>query len=186
VGARRLEPGTGLLPVVGEKREASLRAGRVALLERARDRGVKLPASLAELRSVGHLGGEGMLEGPDALGIELSLVDELCAPQLLERLVQLEIGKVRDPAEERFGEFLPDDRRGLEQLLVELGQPVDARCQQSLHAPGHRDGVQRLPQAVAPPGALEAPRLHQLLHDLLDEEGIASRHVEDARGQTPQ
>ena len=77
--------------------------------------------SLDELRAVGDLLGERVLEGVLDLREQRFLEDEVAPAQCAQRLVELVVGDDRDAAQDRFRELLADDRGGLEHAALAIG-----------------------------------------------------------------
>ena len=183
VPARRLERLAGGLPVLGQQRRALVEPLRVLLGDRPRHRGVDGGAPLAELRAVGHLLGQRVLERVQRLGVELLLVDELARDQLAKRLLELRRLQLDDPRRA--------PARG-----TPCRSPPPPGAPPSRAAPAGRCAP-RAPPARSPARAssstgphepvgaalaLEAARLDQRLHHLLDEERVARAC---ARGSAP-
>ena len=186
VPARRLERLPGGLPVLGQERRALLQALGVLLDERARDRGVNRAAALAELRAVGHLLGQRVLEGIQRLGVELLLIDELARDEVSKRVFEVLRRQVEDPLQDRLGELLADHRSPLQHGLLACSEPVDPRGEDGLHAGRHRILLHRRREPVGAALALKAPALDERLHELLDEERVASGALADQLRQPVQ
>src|SRR5206468_13068923 len=77
VPARRLECLTGGLPVLRQERRALVEPLGVVIVDRARDRGVDRGAALGELRAVGDLLRQWVLEGEGRVRVRRLLVEEL-------------------------------------------------------------------------------------------------------------
>ena len=136
-------------------------------------------AALAKLRPVGHFLRQRMLEGVERLGVELLLVDELARDEIAKRVLELGRLELDDPFQDRRGKLLADHCRRLQYRLIALREAVDARGEGGLHAGRHRRLLDGSHEPVTPAFALEAPRLDQRLHELLDEEGVASGLLAD-------
>jgi hypothetical protein len=74
-------------------------------------------AALAQLRAVGDLLGQRVLEGVQRLGIELLLVDELARDQGRKCLLEFCGLQVKNPCQDRLGELLADHCRRLQHSL---------------------------------------------------------------------
>ena len=133
-----------------EERRLLVEPALVQLLERARHRGVRARAPLAQLRAERDLLRERVLEGVLGDGVERRLVDELGASQRCERVAQLRVGEPCHARQHGLAELLADHGRGLEQLLLALGQPVDARGQHGLHARGNFELLERVTSRYDP------------------------------------
>ena len=70
---------------------------------------------------------------------------------------------------------MANHRRGLEQVLLLRGQPVDTCCQHGMHRGGHLEALQRVGQPVGATLASQDPSLHQCAHALLQKEGVTIR-----------
>ena len=77
------------------------------------------------MRAVGDLFDEGVLEGVLRLGVDGRLVDELCLHQRLQGGAQVALVDSGDVAQQRRRELPADHRRGLQHVLVPLGEPVN-------------------------------------------------------------
>ena len=137
-------------------------------------------APVGEHRAVRHLAGERMLEAPDALRMDRLLVDELGARQAREGRGELARRLLRDPLEQTQCEALPDHGGGTEQRLLRFAQPIDARRQHGLHCLGNAVRLDRLREAIATPLTFEVTGLRERAHDLLGEEGVATRARRDS------
>ena len=158
VPARGAERLAGLLPVMRQQRGALVEMLGVLPLDRARHRGVHLAAPLAELAAERHLLRQRMLEGVLGHRVERLLVDELGAAQRRQRRLQLVGGQLRHCRQQRLGEVLADHRRDLQQPLLALRQPIDARRQHRLHGRRHLEPLDRRHQPVGAARALrDAP-----------------------------
>ena len=76
--------------------------------------------------------------------------------------------------QEHDGDVLANDRRGLEQLLVIRGQPLDPGRQDHLHGSGDLDALDRPGQTIRAALAAERARFHEGLDALFDEERVAA------------
>ena len=123
--------------------------------------GVEAPPPILEQAPVGHVVGQGVLEGVLEIREEPRLVEELggleVARPAAERLLRL----LRDGLEEGEGHVLADDGGGLEQPLVLGREPVDAGGQDGLGRRRDLQGLRRPRQAVGararPPGPSSRP-----------------------------
>src|SRR5207249_9900288 len=87
--------------------------------------------------------------------------------------------EISHAAENRLREFLPDHRCRLKYPLLPLGQAVDPRREDALHGRGNVVALCRLDQTVRTSASRDNACLDQRLHDLLAEEGIATRALLD-------
>ena len=122
---------------------------------------------------VGHLVGQGVLEGVLDVGEQARLVEELGGLEPGEALGQRVGGSSGDACEHGHWDVGADHRGGLEQRLVLWRQPVDARRQDRLHRRRHVDGVRGLHEPVRAALAHEHPVVDEAPHALLEEERIA-------------
>ena len=143
-------------------------------LQRLGQRLVDARAALAQLRVVGHLLRQRVLERVLLLGIEGDLVQELGLHQRGERSLELALVDLHDARQQTRGKLAVDHRGSLQHALLALRQAVDAGRQQHVDA---RRYVERLTGAKQAVGAPRVPderaRLDHRLHDLLGEEGVA-------------
>ena len=95
------------------------------LFEHRHAPGVQRAAPFLEEAAIGHIVGEGVLEGVFKFREQARLVEKLGGPEVGHALPQLVIGLLRDGAEEGVGHILSDDRGHLEEALVLPRQPVD-------------------------------------------------------------
>ena len=148
VPARRLERLAGRLPVLGEQRRALVEPLRVLLGDRPRDRRVDRGAALAELRAVGHLLGQRVLERVDAPPGRAP-ARRRTRPRPGSRSASSSSARLEldDPREHRLGELLADHRRRLQHRLLALREPVDARREDGLHGRRHRRLLDRRARA---------------------------------------
>ena len=135
-------------------------------LERAADRGVERLAAGGEQALVGDLLGERVLEDVHRFDRSAQLVQELEAPQLAERGPERERVAPHGSQQPRR-DLAAEDGGGLEEALGILRQPVDAR---------HEDVLDR---GRDRPDVAQLRVVEQRSAQLLDEEGIAFRLVED-------
>src|SRR5262249_12944100 len=165
---------------------ASLGAGGGGrrLPPRRRRGGVVRRPPLAELRAIGDVGHERVLERVDRMRGDRDETDEVQILQISER--SIELARSSDTArlsEQRLVELLADDGRGLQHLLRELAEPVDARGQQRLDGGRKGEPLDRRGQAIGAARTDEGPGADQRLNDLLRENGIAAGALEYRRGQ---
>ena len=145
--------------------------------------GMQYPPPLLQEAAVGHLLGEGVLEGVDQLGKQARLVQELGVLEMREAQAERLFRQLRHSLEEGQGHLGADDRRGLEQALLLRGQAVDARRQDGLHRGWYLNGRQGVRQAVGSRLAHQGTGLHQRPHALLQEEGIALGALDQQLGE---
>ena len=135
--------------------------------------GMQHAPPLLQQAAVGHLVGQGMLEGVFALREEACLVEELGRLQVCQAAMQDVFGQLGNGLQQRQGHLRADHRGGLQQVFLLGWQAVDARRQDGLHRGRHLNRRQRLGQAVGTRLPYQHPGLHQGAHALLQEEGVA-------------
>ena len=111
----------------------------VTRLQGEDDARVELPAALRPEALVGHLVGERVPEPVLHLGEGADLVEELRPAQVAERLGERLLGELGHRGQDRKRDVLADDRGGLEQGLLGLGEVPDPAQQDALHRVGHRE-----------------------------------------------
>ena len=82
------------------------------------DAGVQRPPPLLEETAVGHLVGQGVLEGVLELGEQLRLVEELGRLQVRQAVVQGLLGQLGNGLEQGQGHLRANDGGGLEEALL--------------------------------------------------------------------
>ena len=137
------------------------------------DAGVQGTAPLLQETAVGHLVGEGVLEGVFEFGEEAGFVEELGGLQVAETAAQFLLGQLRDGLQEGEGHLSADDRRGLEEPLLLGRQAVDAGRQDGLHRGGDLQALEGLCQAIGAALADQHPGFHQGPDALFQEKGVA-------------
>jgi hypothetical protein len=139
------------------------------------DADMEYPPPLLEEAAVGHLLGEGVLEGVDELGKQTRLVQKLGILEIREPQSESPFGKSHHGLEQSQGYFCANDCCGLEEVLLLRQQAINARRQDGLHGRWHLHDGAGVHQAVGPRLAHQGSDLHQRPHTLLQEEGIALR-----------
>ena len=137
------------------------------------DAGMQRAPPLLQEAAIGHLVGEGVLEGVLALGEEPRLIEKLGGLQVGQAAVERLLGQLGNGLQQRQGHLGANHGSRLQEALLLGWQPVDARRQHRLHGGWYLDGRQGLPQAIGPTLADQDPGLHQGAHALFQEEGIA-------------
>ena len=130
-------------------------------------------------RLIGHLLGQGVLEGVGTLRKEARLVEELGGLEVRQAAMQRRLGQLGDGLQQGQGHLGADDRGGLQELLLLWGQPVDACRQYRLYRRRHLDGRQALRQPIGTRLAHQHPALHQGAHALFQEKRIALRALDE-------
>src|SRR3990172_666671 len=141
-------------------------------LNRLDDPRVEGPAPLLEQAPVGHLVGEGVLEGVLEVGKEARLVEELARLEMAETPAKLLLRKLGDHLEEGKRYILAHDRGSLEQPLVLGRQAIDPGRKDRLDRGRHLDRGKRGSQREGASLPAEDSRLRQGPNALLQEEGI--------------
>jgi hypothetical protein len=119
-------------------------------LESLDDPGVQCPPSLLEQRLVGHLLGEGVLEGVLDLGEQARLVEELGGLQMGEAPAERRLGHLGHGLEERQRHLVADDGSSVQKRFLLRREPVDTRRQHRLHRGRHLNARERPGQAIGP------------------------------------
>ncbi len=89
--------------------------------------GMEHPPPLLQEAPVGHLVGEGMLEGILVVGKEPCLVEELGRLEVHETAMERRLGQLGDGLQQRQGDFRPDDGGGLEEAFLLRWEPIHTR-----------------------------------------------------------
>jgi hypothetical protein len=166
--------------VIGQQRGALVELVGMALLGGTRHRGVHLRPARAELRAVGNLLRQRMLEGVLDLRIERRLVDELASAQGIERRGEpggrerAALIRRHHRGENGPGKLFADHRRGLQRALLVIAETVDARGEHRLHRGRNLHRFNRANEAIGTGCAGQAAAFQQRLHDLFDEERVAA------------
>jgi hypothetical protein len=97
------------------------------MLDGLHDPGVKLPSPVLEQTPVGHVVGQGVLEGVLEVRKEPRLIEELGGLKSGETAAERLLRFLDDGVEEREGHVLAEDGRRLQEALVLRRETVDAR-----------------------------------------------------------
>lgn len=89
------------------------------------------------------------------------LVDELGRRQVVEPTTKRRVRELGDRVEERERDIVADDGGDLEEALVLLSKPVDARCQHHLDGGRELDRLGRLHQPILSALPRQHGRFHQ-------------------------
>ena len=89
------------------------------------------------------------------------LVDELGRRQVVEPTTKRRVRELGDRVEERERDIVADDGGDLEEALVLLSKPVDARCQHHLDGGRELDRLGRLHQPILSTLPRQHGRFHQ-------------------------
>ena len=89
------------------------------------------------------------------------LVDELGRRQVVEPTTKRRVRELGDRVEERERDIVADDGGDLEEALVLLSKPVDARCQHHLDGGRELDRLGRLHQPILSALLRQHGRFHQ-------------------------
>jgi hypothetical protein len=136
------------------------------------DPGMQRAPPLLEQRLVGHLLGEGVLEGVLDVGEQARLIEELRRLEVSQTTIQRLVGQVRNGLEQRQRHLGTHHRRRLQETLLLGWQSVDTRCQDRLYGGWDLDGRQGLGQVIGPWLPDEPSRLHQRADALFQKERI--------------
>ena len=123
--------------------------------------------------------GERVPEGVLDIGEKPRLVEELVGLQPSQRATKVVGADVAHLTQQRERDVLPDHRRVLQEPLQLVGQSVDASGEHSLN--GRRDAklIHRTGQAMSAPSAAERVRLAKRPDDLLHEERVTLRALDE-------
>ena len=132
---------------------------------------------LGELRVIGDVLRERMLEAVFGLGVGRALVDELGHAQASQPLAHLAAVQLEELLHERFAKAPPHHRGDLEQVLFPVGETIDAGGEYSLNGGGDTDLGHIARQPVGTPLADEGVVLGEGVDHLLDEEWVAGGAV---------
>ena len=120
------------------------------------------------------------------LGEERGGVEELRRHERAQRRGEVGLGEPGHAAEEALAELLPDHRRRLQDTLLALAEPIDARREHRLDGRRHGDCLDRPREPIRPPRPGEAASLLERANHLLDEERVAAGARADLRRQLPE
>jgi hypothetical protein len=150
-------------------------------LHGADEAAMQCPSPFLEQRFVGHLLGEGVLEGVLPLGEEARLVEELGPLELGQIAVQRLLREVGDGLEQGQGHLVADDRGRLEEVFALRRQAVDPCRQHGLDGGRHLNAREVTGQPVGPRRADQHLGLHQRPHRFLQKEWVARRPFDQKR-----
>ena len=178
--AQRARPQLAVQRVVGQPLDVLLETVGIEPLEGRHDASVQRAPLLGIDAAVGHVVGEGVLEGVLDLG-ERSASRRGTRPPAGggDRRASASSRPAGDGAEHRERHVLADDGGDLEQRAETLVEAMRAGEDDLLHGVGHRHAVQAGGETHGPvAGAADRAHLLERAHQLLDEERIALRLVE--------
>src|SRR5262245_26726931 len=118
---RRLPSLACMLPMVGEECCTVAELRRIELLHRAGNDPMDADSVFRELRTVGNLLSQRMLEDVLRLRVQSLLIEELSARQGMESGREVSIAQIGHPPKDWLGEPRADHRRRLEYLFFPLG-----------------------------------------------------------------
>ena len=170
----------GGLPVLREQRRPLVEPLRILLGDRPSDRCVDRGAALAELRAVGDLLGQRVLERverPRGRAPARRRTRPRPAREARPRAPAVRAPTTR--ASTGSGNSLPITAAACSTAFSRCAEPVDARREHGLHARRHRRVLDRAREPVGAALALEAAGLDQRLDHLLDEERVARGPLAD-------
>ncbi|HVW32659.1 MAG TPA: hypothetical protein VHL53_08985, partial [Acidimicrobiia bacterium] len=168
-----IEVVAGGLVVVGEDGRPLVQPVGVGALDARRHPAVGSGSPVGELRAVGHLLGQGVVEHGIAAAGGAGGHHELGPPETFERLGQPALAETADLPQERPGDLPADHRHRLDERLVFRREPVEARRQRRLDRRRQHHSIRPHPQAVPAGVAPEVAVLGERPHDLFHEEGVA-------------
>src|SRR5215470_6839970 len=143
-------------------------------------------APIMEQALVGHVVGEGMLEGVFEVWEEPCLQQQLGPLQASQARAELAFRNTANRHEECPRHVLADDRCSLEQALVLGGESIDASGQDSLDARRHLEAPGKPGEVVCPALADEPARLDQRSYALFEEEWVALHALEEEATDRPE
>jgi hypothetical protein len=144
------------------------------VLDDPRDGRVAARPAVAELRFVGYLLGQRVLEGVLDLRIQLCLVEELALLQNRGGSVQLRLRELGAAAQERQRNPLADHRGHLQHVLLALLETIDACSENRLHRQRNSQAFDRPCQLIGATPPCKRTGLDQALHDLFNEVRVAA------------
>jgi len=139
------------------------------------DAGMQVTATLVQQAAVGDLLGERVLERVFGIGEQTALVQEFGGGETPQHARNVRLAEIGHRAEQLERHVFAHDGSGLQETLLVRRQPVDASGQDRLDRGGHRDGLERLGQAIGPALAGERARLDERADGLLEEQRVALR-----------
>ena len=141
---------------------------------------MQLLAPLQQHGVVGDLLRERVLEGVFDVADRRLLVDELAELQIDDQPFELVLRLSRDRPGQAEHELAAEHRQGLQQILLVVVQPVDARGENCLHRGRDPERGERLDEPRSLPfSRCERAFVEQRLHRLLHEEGRAAGRLDD-------
>jgi len=143
-------------------------------LQRGGDARVRPRATVGELRPIGHLLRQRVLERVHRLRIDRLLHEKLAAHESRQVRAEVATRIVHDATEERLGNLAADHGRGLQNVLSALRQPIDACREHTLHRGGNRHVAGAVLEPIRTGGPGDVADLHERMDQLLDEERVAS------------
>ena len=135
--------------------------------------GVESPPPLLQETAIGHLVGQGMLEGVCEFGEEAGFVEEFSGLQVAERGRSSSSDSSPMACKRAKGTSVPITRRSLEETLLRGRQAVDAGRQDGLHGGGDLQALQGLCQARGAALTDQHPGFPQAPDALLQEKRVA-------------
>src|SRR5262249_27229986 len=138
-------------------------------LEGLDNAGMEPASALLEDTPIGHLVGEGMLEGVLALGEKARLIEELSGLYVGKAAVEALRGHLDDGLQQGQWYFMANHGGSLQEALGLGWQPVNACGKHSLHRCWGLNGRERLPQTIDARLAYQHPGLYQRSYTLFQE-----------------
>ena len=176
--------GGGIVPELEVAGDGARIAVELLFLRTRQDRRdplVKRRAPLLELRVVRDRLGQRVLEAVLGLRVGRALVDELRGAQASQPLARIACVELEQLAHDRLAEAAADHGGGLQQVLLRVGEPIDARREHGLDGRGHADLGNLIGEEIRAALSDEVPLLGEAPDHLLDEERVARRSLADAR-----
>src|SRR5262245_37977994 len=157
---------------MGDERRLRRGRGSVDGEKGSRDGGVGSAPAIQELRAVSDFLRERVSKG--VLTWRPGGTEKLGGRKALERRGELGRGEVDHGAQQLDWHVTPDYSRGLEYVLVAVGEPIDARREDSPDGLGQGDFLERVGQRVGAAFTTQDATLDERANHLLDEEWVAA------------
>src|SRR5262249_18324815 len=165
--------------MVGKLGDVVVERCRIEKLDRLTDLLVTLLATLAKDRGIGTLLGRRLLEDVLDVGDSRLLVDELAELQIADQPLKHFLRAPGDSPCQAQDELAAEHGKRLQQVLLIVAQPVDARGEDGLHRRRYAqrgEGSYELHRSVGP---LESTLVEQRLHSFFHEERRSTGGLDD-------
>src|SRR5581483_7379194 len=144
-------------------------------LDRIDDTAVQSATATAEQAAVGHVMGDGVLEGVLEIREQLRLVQELSSLEPTDLTAQHVLWDVRDRPQDCVRHVLAHHRGRLQYGLVLEREPVDPGRKDRLHCGWHLDGSGHSREPVCSGLSVQDPGLDERPDTLFEKEWVALR-----------